>query len=96
MGIFLWVSIGLLIGGVVGTVMPKDASGRSRRARVITSAIIGLFGAVAGGFLGAALLGTDRELTPGTSISALLGAAICLIAWSLLAVGASRRAVPGS
>jgi uncharacterized membrane protein YeaQ/YmgE (transglycosylase-associated protein family) len=83
MGIIAWIILGLLAGMIAKLLIPgKDGHG------LIVTTLIGIAGALLGGFLAAQLFGIDGnqgffDLT--TWITAIAGAGILLLAFSMLA-----------
>ena len=72
MGILGWIIFGLVIGALAKFVMPgRDGGG------IIVTTLLGMVGALLGGFLGRAL-GLYREGEPAGFIGALLGALVVL------------------
>jgi uncharacterized membrane protein YeaQ/YmgE (transglycosylase-associated protein family) len=74
MGIISWIILGLVVGALAKWIMPgKDPSG------IITTIVIGIVGALIGGFLSSLVgLGTVTGLNLGSIIIALVGALILL------------------
>lgn len=84
MGILAWIIVGLIAGAIAKAIMPgRDPGG------FIVTALIGIVGAVIGGFLGQTLLGIGQ--TSGfnlpTILTAIVGALIVLFLYRL----ATRR-----
>lgn len=78
MGIIGWVVFGLIVGALAKLVMPgKDPGG------MIVTALIGIVGAVLGGFIGQALnlYGPDE---PAGFLMALLGAVLLLAGYRMV------------
>ena len=72
MGILGWIIFGLVVGALAKLVMPgKDPGG------FIVTTLLGIVGAVVGGFLGR-LLGLYKENEPAGFIGAFLGAVLVL------------------
>ncbi|MCA1581264.1 MAG: GlsB/YeaQ/YmgE family stress response membrane protein [Acidobacteria bacterium] len=72
MGILGWIIFGLVIGALAKFVMPgRDGGG------IIVTTLLGMVGALLGGFLGRAL-GLYREGEPAGFIGALVGALVVL------------------
>ena len=72
MGILGWIIFGLVVGALAKLVMPgKDPGG------FIVTTLLGIVGAVVGGFLGR-LLGLYKEGEPAGFIGAFLGAVLVL------------------
>jgi uncharacterized membrane protein YeaQ/YmgE (transglycosylase-associated protein family) len=87
MGILAWIIVGLIAGAIAKAIMPgRDPGG------FIVTALIGIVGAVVGGFLGQTLLGVGS--TSGINLPTILIAVVgaLLLLWIYrMAVG--RRAV---
>jgi uncharacterized membrane protein YeaQ/YmgE (transglycosylase-associated protein family) len=88
MGILGWIVLGIIAGAIAKAVMPgRDPGG------IIVTMLIGIVGAVLGGFLGSALLGVDaldEFFDISTWLTAIVGALIVLVIYRLV-VG--RRAL---
>lgn len=83
MSILAWLVVGLIAGWLTGQVM------RGRGYGVVMDIVIGIVGALVGGFLGSALLGIADPLSGiniGTIIVAFLGGIVAV---------ALVRALPG-
>jgi uncharacterized membrane protein YeaQ/YmgE (transglycosylase-associated protein family) len=74
MGIISWIILGLVVGALAKWIMPvKDPGG------IIITIVIGIVGALIGGFLSSLVgLGTVTGLNLGSIIIALVGALILL------------------
>lgn len=74
MGILTWIILGLVVGALAKLIMPgKDPGG------VFVTILIGIAGAVVGGFIASAVgLGTVTGLNPG-SLAIATGGAILLL-----------------
>jgi uncharacterized membrane protein YeaQ/YmgE (transglycosylase-associated protein family) len=71
-GILGWILFGLVVGALAKLLMPgKDPGG------FVVTTLLGIVGAVVGGFLGR-LLGLYREGEPAGFVGALLGAILLL------------------
>ena len=69
MGIIAWVILGLISGAIAKAIMPgRDPGG------FIVTALIGIVGAVIGGFLGQTLLGVGQ--TSGINLPSILTAVV--------------------
>jgi len=85
MGILGWILFGLVIGALAKLVMPgKDPGG------IIVTILLGIVGALLGGFLGRAL-GLYNEGEPAGFIGAMVGA-ILVLAIYRMATGRRRLA----
>jgi len=74
-GILGWIVLGLIAGAIAKAIMPgKDPGG------IIITMLIGIVGAVIGGFVGKALFGTDIStfFSLSTWLLAILGSLILL------------------
>ncbi len=72
MGILGWIVFGLIVGALAKLIMPgKDPGGW------IVTTLLGIVGAVVGGFLGR-VLGLYQEGEPAGFVGALLGAILLL------------------
>lgn len=82
MGILGWIVLGLIVGGLAKLVMPGDDPGG-----VIVTGLLGVVGALLGGFLGRALfgagLGDFSDLR--TWVLALVGSLVVLGIYRLVA-----------
>jgi uncharacterized membrane protein YeaQ/YmgE (transglycosylase-associated protein family) len=90
MGILGWIVLGLLAGAIAKAILPGDDPGG-----IIITMIIGIVGALLGGFLGKALFGVDtldNFFDLSTWLTAIVGAIVLLLVYRL-AVGRGRRRV---
>ena len=81
MGILAWIILGLIAGAIAKAIMPgRDPGG------FIVTAIIGIVGAVLGGFLGQTLLGVGRTdgLNLGSILTAIVGALLVLFIYRMV------------
>ncbi|HET7586936.1 MAG TPA: GlsB/YeaQ/YmgE family stress response membrane protein [Gammaproteobacteria bacterium] len=81
MGIITWIVFGLIAGAVAKLLMPgKDPGG------FIVTTLLGIVGAVIGGFIGTAVgLGGVTGFNLGSFIIAVIGAIVLLIIYRMLA-----------
>lgn len=86
MGILGWIVLGLVVGALAKLVMPGDD-----RGGVVVTGLLGVVGALLGGFLGRALFGTGLGdfFDLRTWVLALVGSLIVLGIYRLVA---GRRA----
>lgn len=85
MGILGWIIFGLIIGALAKLVMPgKDPGG------FVVTILLGIVGALLGGFLGRAL-GLYREGEPAGFVGAFIGAILVLVIYRM-ATGRRRIA----
>jgi uncharacterized membrane protein YeaQ/YmgE (transglycosylase-associated protein family) len=83
MGIIVWVIFGLIVGAVAKFIMPgRDPGG------IIVTILLGIVGALVGGWLGQAL-GLYGPGEPAGFIMAVIGAIIVLLIYRLI-VGRRR------
>ena len=87
MGILGWIVFGLIVGAVAKLLMPgRDPGG------IIVTMVLGVVGALLGGFIGRALgLYTDGE--PAGFIMAVLGSIAVLLIYRMMAGGRRHRTV---
>jgi uncharacterized membrane protein YeaQ/YmgE (transglycosylase-associated protein family) len=87
MGIIGWIILGLLAGLIAKAILPGDDPGG-----IIVTTIIGILGALGGGFIAQAIgFGDpiDEFFDWSTWIAAIIGAIVLLLIWR--AVGGERR-----
>jgi uncharacterized membrane protein YeaQ/YmgE (transglycosylase-associated protein family) len=90
MGILSWIILGLVAGAIAKLILP----GRQGGGWIITI-ILGIVGALLGGFIGSAILGVDgiTDLSnPLTWVLAIVGALIVLLVYGLITRGSRTRA----
>ena len=90
MGIIAWILLGLIAGAIAKAILPGDDPGG-----IIITTIIGILGAIVGGFLATALFNAhplDTFFDLSTWITAIVGSIILLLVWRLLS-GGRRRTV---
>ena len=83
MGILGWIILGLLAGAIAKAILPGDDPGG-----IIVTMIIGVVGALLGGFLAQAIFGTntiDNFFDLSTWLTAIIGAIILLLVYRLVA-----------
>ncbi|MGH3926304.1 MAG: GlsB/YeaQ/YmgE family stress response membrane protein [Pseudonocardiaceae bacterium] len=89
MGIIGWIVLGLIAGAIAKAIMPgKDPGG------IFITLLLGVVGALLGGFLGSAIFGVGLEefWSIQTWLLAIIGSIIILAIYRLIA---GRRAVRG-
>ena len=86
MGILGWIVLGLIAGAIAKLIMPGDDPGG-----IIVTMLLGIIGAVIGGFLGSRIFGIGLQTfwNLQTWIVAIIGSLILLIIYRLIA---GRRA----
>ena len=92
MGIIAFIILGLLAGAIAKALLPGDDPGG-----FIITAIIGVAGALLGGFVAAALFGADpldEFFDISTWLTAIIGAIVLLLIYRMV-VGRSRTARTG-
>ncbi len=90
MGIIAFIILGLLAGWIAKALLPGDDPGG-----IIVTTIIGVVGAILGGFLAAALFGADpmdEFFDISSWLTAIVGAMILLVIYRMVA-GGTRRTV---
>ena len=85
MGIIAWIVVGLIAGVLAKLIMPGDDPGG-----VIVTILIGMAGALVGGFIAQNLLGFDEGGFIWSIVVATLGAIILLAIYRMV-VGDRRR-----
>ena len=91
MGIIAFIILGLLAGVIAKAILPGDDPGG-----IIVTTLIGIAGAIIGGFLAAALFGAhplDEFFDISTWLTAIIGAIVLLLIYRLV-VGRSRSRKP--
>lgn len=89
MGIIAWIVLGLIAGALAKAIYPGPQGGG-----IVATTLLGIVGALVGGFLGQLLLGTSAgasfgALTLPSIAFAVVGAIVVIFLWGLL----TRRAV---
>ncbi|MGH4012630.1 MAG: GlsB/YeaQ/YmgE family stress response membrane protein [Pseudonocardiaceae bacterium] len=89
MGIIGWIVLGLIAGAIAKAIMPGDDPGG-----IILTLLLGVVGALLGGFLGSRIFGVGLEefWSIQTWLVAIIGSIIILAIYRLIA---GRRAVRG-
>ena len=88
MGIIAFIILGLLAGVIAKAILPGDDPGG-----IIVTTLIGIAGAIIGGFLAAALFGAhplDEFFDISTWLTAIIGAIALLLIYRLI-TGRSRK-----
>ncbi|MUN63634.1 GlsB/YeaQ/YmgE family stress response membrane protein [Kocuria sediminis] len=82
MGIISWIVLGLIAGALAKLIMPGNQGGG-----IIVTIVLGIVGALLGGFLGSLIGIGDLEsvFDIGTIITAVVGALIVLFIWGAVA-----------
>lgn len=87
MGIIAWIVFGLIAGALAKLIMPGDDPGGC-----FITTLLGIAGAVIGGFIGSALFGAEvTGFNIGSFLIAILGAVILLALYRVF-VGRRSRA----
>ncbi|MEO6397523.1 MAG: GlsB/YeaQ/YmgE family stress response membrane protein [Tepidiformaceae bacterium] len=86
MGLLSWIIFGLIAGAIAQVIMPgDDPGGRSFTGWLIT-AVIGIVGAIVGGFIATALgMGDVSGFNFGSFVIAVVGALVLLFVWRQVA-----------
>jgi uncharacterized membrane protein YeaQ/YmgE (transglycosylase-associated protein family) len=82
MGIIGWILLGLLAGAIAKAILPGDDPGG-----IIVTTVIGILGALLGGFLATAIFGAhplDHFFDLSTWLTAIVGAIILLLVYRLV------------
>ncbi|WP_129659834.1 GlsB/YeaQ/YmgE family stress response membrane protein [Rothia halotolerans] len=81
MGIIGWIVLGIVAGAIAKLILPGKQGGG-----IIVTMILGIVGAVLGGFLGSAIFGASLEnfWSLQTWVLAIVGALIVLLIWGLV------------
>ena len=91
MGIIGWIVLGLLAGAIAKAILPGDDPGG-----IIVTMIIGIVGALLGGFLAQVLFNNntvDDFFDISTWLTAIIGAIILLLIYRLVVGRGGRRRV---
>lgn len=91
MGILAWIVLGLIAGAIAKAILPGDDPGG-----IIVTMIIGIVGALLGGFLASALFNVqpnDGFFDLSTWISAIVGAIILLLIYRMVTGNRGRTRV---
>ena len=82
MGLIAWIVFGLIAGAIAQVIMPGDDPGGSGFMGWLITAIVGIVGAVVGGFIGSVLgFGGVSGFNLGSFFIAVVGALILLFVW---------------
>ena len=88
MGIIAWIVLGLLAGLLAKAILPGDQGGG-----LIVTSVLGILGAIVGGFVARALgFGDpiDEFFDISTWLAAVIGAIVLLVVWGMV-TGRDRR-----
>jgi uncharacterized membrane protein YeaQ/YmgE (transglycosylase-associated protein family) len=86
-GLLTWIILGAIAGAIAKWIMPGDDPGG-----IIVTILLGIAGALIGGFIASAIgLGGVEGLTIGSIIIAILGAVVLLILYRLVTGNRARR-----
>jgi uncharacterized membrane protein YeaQ/YmgE (transglycosylase-associated protein family) len=91
MGIIAWILLGLIAGAIAKAILPGDDPGG-----IIITTIIGILGAIVGGFLATAIFGAhplDDFFDISTWLTAIVGAIVLLLIWRMVTGGRRGRAL---
>lgn len=91
MGIIAWILLGLIAGAIAKAILPGDDPGG-----IIITTVIGILGAIVGGFLATALFNAhplDEFFDLSTWLTAIVGSIILLLVWRMLTGGRRGRTV---
>jgi uncharacterized membrane protein YeaQ/YmgE (transglycosylase-associated protein family) len=93
MGIIAFIILGLLAGAIAKAILPGDDPGG-----FIVTTLIGVAGALIGGFLAAAIFGAhplDEFFDISTWLTAIVGSILLLLIYRLIVGGRARRSAFG-
>ena len=93
MGIIAFIILGLLAGIIAKAILPGDDPGG-----IIVTALIGIAGALIGGFLASALFGAhplDEFFDISTWLTAIIGAIVLLLIYRMVVSRRSSSSVYG-
>ena len=91
MGLLTWIILGAIAGAIAKWIMPGDDPGG-----FIVTILLGIAGALIGGFIASAIgLGGVDGLSIGSIIVAILGAILLLFLYRLVTGNRHRSAGPG-
>jgi uncharacterized membrane protein YeaQ/YmgE (transglycosylase-associated protein family) len=93
MGIIAFIILGLLAGAIAKAILPGDDPGG-----FIVTTLIGIAGALIGGFLAAAIFDAhplDEFFDISTWLTAIVGSIILLLIYRLIVGGRARRSAFG-
>lgn len=81
MGIIIWLIVGAIAGWVAGKLVPGDEG-----YGVIGTIIVGIVGALLGGFIFGMVTGEDwvTGFNIGTLVAAIVGAVIVTVVWQMI------------
>ncbi len=91
MGIIGWILLGLIAGAIAKAILPGDDPGG-----LIITTLIGIAGALVGGFLATAVFGAhplDTFFDVSTWVTAIVGSIVLLLVYRLLTGGRRGRMV---
>lgn len=92
MGILAWLIFGLIAGALAQLIVPGDDAGGGGFFGIIITILIGIAGAIIGGFIGTALgFGDVTGFNLSSFLIAVVGAIILLAVWR--AVAGNRRRI---
>lgn len=87
MSIIYWIVVGALAGWLASMVMKTDA-----QMGALANIVVGIVGAVIGGWLLGALFGVTTDSFLGNVLTAIVGAVVVIWVWGM--VGGRRGAGP--
>lgn len=90
MGFIAFLILGLIAGAIAKLILPGDQAGGW-----LATLVLGVIGALLGGWIGSALFGVGLEefWSIQTWIVAIVGSIIVLLIWGFITRGRSRRTV---
>lgn len=92
MGILAWILFGLIAGALAKLIMPGNDPGGGGFGGIVITVLIGIAGAIIGGFIGTALgFGEVTGFNLSSFLIAIVGAIVLLAIWRAVAGGRGRR-----
>lgn len=88
MGIIAWIVLGLIAGAIAKAILPGEQGGGW-----LVTIILGIVGAILGGFLASAIFGVkvnEGFFDLSTWISAIVGSLIVLLIWGFIRSRSAR------
>lgn len=93
MGILAWLIFGLIAGAIAQLIVPGDDAGGRGLGGIVMTILIGIVGAIIGGFIGTALgYGSVTGFNVSSFLIAVVGAVVFLFLWRAVSGGRHRLA----
>jgi uncharacterized membrane protein YeaQ/YmgE (transglycosylase-associated protein family) len=92
MGILAWLLFGLIAGALAQLLIPGEDPGGRGISGILITIVIGIGGAMIGGFIGSALgFGGVTGFDVASFLIAILGAVVLLVVWRSVSRGTHAR-----